>query len=701
MREGSFANRRLRAVLAFGIVLAAGETVAALAVGARELELFVFQALIALAVGLAAFAIPLSVRVLTVLALTGIGGFHTAFGLHDVDGRLSAFDVTVLVLLLFLVAVATWTCTRTRAGSRSLAPREVIFLFAAGYLAQALWSARFLIPQADTEIRVLVCAALASVVAAPIAALLAARQFLSRRRSLGVIIAMLLVALPLLASRTVFWRAHHVFLGPWGTSREPPDVILIVLDTVRADRLSLYGYPRATTPHLERFAERATVYERAQSQGIWTLPGHASLFTGLYPSEHETDWKDGVAWCRSLRPEAVTMAERFALAGYRTASIAANRGRLSPTFGLTQGFEWAWSDRSPTARLWIPALGMKLAHLLGGPPGGQRIGALERNSYPSAVEVNALALEWLERTQRSGPRFLFLNYMEAHDQLRLASCAAPRFGDGRSCIPKNLPERDGVLAGTEDLDPANAARLGDWYDTEIACLDHHVGELFDELERRGLLDGSLVAVTSDHGHLLGEHGGFDHRAEVWQELLHVPLLLKRPGQRTGSRCEQAVETADLAFALPWLAGLDLSLPVPPHVGRSDLFLRSHFEAPLADGDDLLCPLPGRSEPAVSEAAEFFDLAEQNLRYATRWTAILDGPTKYFINGSERIQVADEVFAAGEQQRTPTEEELARARALLDAWRASLLPPLGHASPALDEEADERLRLLEKQGYVGR
>ncbi len=663
-------SKRLRIAVGFGIVLAVGETIAALAAGARESEFFLLQAGIALCAGLAAFALPLPTRVIAVGALAGIGGFHTAFGLHDAGGRLSALDVAVVSGQIAIVAAVAWRCTQTRVPTTDSYERRLLILFAAAYVAQAIWTARLVSPLSDTDTLTVVFSALVSAVAAPCAALLAARWFLAGRPLAGSASAFMLVALPGLVGRSVFWSAHRVGAGPSDqTAQQHPDVILIVLDTVRADRLSLYGYPRPTTPNLQRFAERATVYERAQSQGIWTLPGHASLFTGLYPSEHGADWKDGVDQCRSLRPEAFTLAERFALEGYRTACIAANWGMFTRSFGLAQGFEWVCSGRSPTAHLWVPAAAMKLATLWGGLAGRQKTGALERNSYPSAPEINALALDWLEHTQNLGPRFLFLNYMEAHDMLRRLPCAAPRFGEGRSCIPLDLLEN---IAREKHLSDAEATRLGDWYDSEIACLDLHLGELFDELERRGLLDGALVAVTSDHGHLLGEHDAFNHKAEVWKELTHVPLILKLPEQHQGERAAHPVETAALAFLLPRLAGIDLERPAPD-----------------------------RSEIAVSQSPQRFELAQLNPRYATSWTAIVDGPLKYFIDGSERIQVADWTAQGTEQLRSPTAPELERGRTLLAAWRASLLPPLGETSVEQDREAAERLRLLEWQGYAGR
>jgi arylsulfatase A-like enzyme len=693
---------RLRAAVAFGLVLATGESLAALAAGAREVGLFALQAPLAFGAGLVLFALPLSSRLLASLALSGVSLFHATFALHDLDRRLAALELVLLAFLGALLALGSFAFLRDRAGA--CAERERVLVFAGGYLVQGLWCASLLFPSTDTSSAWVLPLASASAVAAPLAGLLVARRLVSRPRSTaGLAAAALLVAAPPFARGAVLWRAHRLAPAPGQVAgAQAPDVLLIVLDTVRADRLSLYGHIRPTTPSLERLAARATVYERAQSQGIWTVPGHASLFTGLYPSEHQAEWKHGVDWCRPLRAEAVTLAERFAAAGYRTASIAANPF-LGRTFGLAQGFEWQVGGRSPTVYLWVPALAMGLANLWDGPRARQRLGPLERTSTLGAVEINERALAWLARTRGEGPRFLFLNYMEAHDQLRLLPCAAPRYGEERSWIPDNLPQHRRVWAGKESLAPEDAARLLDWYDSEIACLDLHLGELLDALERRGLLDGMLVAVTADHGHLLGEHDAFNHEAEVWRELTHVPLLVKRPFQRAGERCAVPAQTSDLALLLPWLAGLDLGR-VPAHLGRAEP--RARIARLGEPGSGSPCPLLPGAGTAVSESPERLELAQWNPRYATRWTGIVDGPLKFFVDGAERIQVTDEARVGLERLRAPSAEELERARALLDAWRAELIAPLGAEPSALDEraadeEAAERLRLLEQQGYAGR
>jgi arylsulfatase A-like enzyme len=689
---------RLRAALPYAAAFVLGQTLAASCVRVSEPGLYALQAAILFPLALLLFAIPTSPRLLALAVVVATSLYHAAFAFFDSDHHLAALEGFQLLGLGTLLSVAGLACFG-RASSTRASPAVT---FAVTTLFQSLASALLLFPSidvtAETRLAVLVWVATGLV---PLVALTLSRSLPSgpHARLALASLAALCCAL-FVAAQPTFWLTHR--LAPRFAPSAPPeraDVLLIVLDTVRADHMSLYGYARPTTPALERFAERATLYERAQSQAIWTLPGHASLFTGLRPSEHQAEWKDGVQWVRKLWPEAITLAERFSADGYRTACLAAN-AFLAPPLGLSQGFQWLVTGRSPSVYLLTPALAMGLANAWDGPRARQHLGPLERTSSLHATEINRLALEWLTRAQ-NGPRLLVLNYMEAHDQLRRLACNAPRFGDGRSWIPDNLPEKRRIWEGQETLAPAKKQHLDDWYDSELACLDLHLGELFAELEARGLFERMLIAVTADHGHLLGEHGAFDHEAEVWRELTHVPLLVKGPNQTRGVRCTDPVETANLALVLPWLAGIDLAQPVPAEFGRADASHAARF-AGRARPADPPCPL-APAAPVVSESPERFELAQWNPRYRTRWTALIDGAKKFFIDGAEHVQVVDLVAAGPEEPRTPTPEELARAKELLAAFRAERVHPLGPPSAegaSRSEEADEALRLLKQQGYAG-
>ena len=464
--------------------------------------------------------------------------------------------------------------------------------------------------------------------------------------------------------------------------------------------MSVYGYERPTTPNLEEFARGATLYRRTLSQGVWTLPGHASMFTGLYPAEHQADWLLKGMNVRSLTHDTVTLAERFRVAGYHTGCVAANEAIFGRNFGLTQGFDLRWAERGSVAQLILPFLASQLVYDLRGQGARSKIGALERNQFAPAQLINRIALRWLDRTESVRPRFLYLNYMEVHGVPRRQPCAAPIFGSGVPCNEWDVPNWDEVMAGRADPDPELVTAMGDWYDTELACLDLHLGELFDGLKEAGRFEDALIVVTSDHGQMLGEHRALKHQAEVWEELIRVPLIVKLPGQTEGVVCDELTETADLALALPLLTGIGIETELPAWVSANAFV--PDWNAELAPTATAPCPLPGRSDYAFAEAGRMGELAD---KYPWRWDkgfiAVHEGGLKYVRDTQDGTAVADIEADPSEVLRDPTPEELARLNELLTAWSESLVePPEGSSSAETEAEAEARLRALRAQGYLG-
>lgn len=298
-----------------------------------------------------------------------------------------------------------------------------------------------------------------------------------------------------------------------------PNILLITLDTVRADHLGCYGYPRPLTPTLDALASRSTLYNRARATSPWTLPSHASLFTGLYPFEHgaHTVWvplrehgkapqRDNV---RALPPEHPTLAEVLKRAGYTTAAFVANDVYLIPSYGLARGFD---------------------------------VYQLQRG-YVDAV--NARVEAWLESTGDE-PFFLFVNYMDAHAPYNPAPRPdlfdPPPPDDAGQLVSRLQAE---VLPGGSALPEAQLRTLVDQYDQGLANLDAGLGRLFDALSRRDLFDELLIIVTSDHGEYFGEHRLVAHSKDVYEPALRIPLLIKAPGQREGQRREEPVSLVHL------------------------------------------------------------------------------------------------------------------------------------------------------------
>lgn len=329
-----------------------------------------------------------------------------------------------------------------------------------------------------------------------------------------------------------------------------PDIVVIVLDTVRADHLGLYGYERETSPRLDAWAREGRVYERMMADSPWTLPSHASLFTGRWPRSHGARGllePEAVAlgdrgYTAPLAPGTPTVAGALRERGYRTAGIVANRAYLAPSWGLAQGFD-----------LW-------LCEQLG--PDRSRL------QYPSADRVTALTRVLLGR-ERSQPLFLFVNYMDAH------SPWVPRRGfvKGRKAIDRKVLPRGARweeelvdLVAHRRLDPDTRRAWVAAYDSELRFLDHHLGLLLEALPALGIDDQDYVFVLSDHGEYLGEHDLVLHSRDVHEEVLHVPLVVRGPGYAPG-RDPRPLQHHDLATMILAAAGLP---PLPGAQATADL-----------------------------------------------------------------------------------------------------------------------------------
>lgn len=310
-----------------------------------------------------------------------------------------------------------------------------------------------------------------------------------------------------------------------------PDIVVIVLDTVRADRMGVYGYDGRTTPAIDAWATEARVYDQMVSNGAWTLPSHASLFTGQPVIAHRACGTPlGGPQASALAPGTPTVAGTLAAAGYRTVGIAANKAFLAPGWGLAQGFD-----------VWLcGGLGADTSEL----------------PYPTADRVTALAKQALGG-RRDAPMFLFLNYMDAHAPW------VPRRGyvaEGAELHRRSLPYGPGWeaardrLLGEREADPEVLASWSAAYDAELRFLDEHVGELLAALPSLGVGEEDYVFVLSDHGEYLGEHALVEHSKDVYEEVLRVPLLVKGPGYAAG-RDGAPIQTHDVASRILAAAGL--------------------------------------------------------------------------------------------------------------------------------------------------
>jgi len=286
------------------------------------------------------------------------------------------------------------------------------------------------------------------------------------------------------------------------TSRQQRSVVLIVLDTVRADVLSCYGNPRPTTPNIDAFAADGIRFDHAYAPAFWTLPSHASLLTGLYPSEA------GATSETNHLPESVTtIAERFRDAGWRTGAVVRNAW-ISGERGFSQGFDH-WVEA------WRGSAGVSDAE-------GEH-------------QAAATAVAWLREVGgEQQPFFLFVNLNIAH--MPYDPPEAERQGFLRNPPPSKrllqLTELSGGwghLAGALELDDQDYATLRDLYESEVHLADRLVGRLLDTLGELGLDDDTVVVLTSDHGENLGDHGMIDHVYSMYDTTTRVPLIVRAPG----------------------------------------------------------------------------------------------------------------------------------------------------------------------------
>lgn len=346
------------------------------------------------------------------------------------------------------------------------------------------------------------------------------------------------------------WRGYAA-LPP--ASPDSPNVLFLILDTVTAHDLSLYGYDRPTTPWLEGFARDAVVFDRAFSTARWTLPSHYSLFTGLYPHEMPSGLSGMMP--PSVGEEHRHVAEVLADRGYATAGFVANMSYTIDETGLNRGFI-LWDDHTASAG----QIGISTAagRAILSSPRLRRL--LDWHDVPirkHASRVNAAMLHWLD-DHGDRPFFVFANYFDAHNPYLPPEPFASRFTSTRPRAP--LRYHPHTVAWVDETNPSaeeSAAERG-MYDGALAWLDSELRELFEALDSRGLLDNTLVILAADHGESFGLHGRLGHGRDAYEELVHVPLLISFRGHTPdgGLHVPDAVTLADLPATILDLVGDD-------------------------------------------------------------------------------------------------------------------------------------------------
>jgi len=355
----------------------------------------------------------------------------------------------------------------------------------------------------------------------------------------------------------------------------PGNVLFVVMDTVRKSHLSVYGYDRPTTPNLEDFADDARVFEQAVAPAPWTLPVHASLFTGLYPTQH------GATQENPYLESATTLAESLSAADYATACYSSNAW-ITPYTNLTDGFDdqdnffqvmpgdllsgplsKAWKTMNDNERL------RKLADRL------VELGNTAHEYFAKGGGGDSKTPEIVDRVQNfveeseadGDDWFTFVNLMDAHLPYHPPDEFADEFAPGVDSteVCQNSKEYN---SGARDIDDEEWADIQGLYDAEIAHIDHHLGRLFDWLRETDRWEDTLVVVCADHGELFGEHGLYGHEFCIYDPLVNVPLMVKHPDLDAERDDETQVELQDLYHTVLDYAGVSTAGGEPVDVARS-------------------------------------------------------------------------------------------------------------------------------------
>lgn len=341
------------------------------------------------------------------------------------------------------------------------------------------------------------------------------------------------------ANAMAWWSESRAVAALAPIADGAPNVVLLVIDTGRGDHASVHGYVRATTPYLEELSAGGVTFANAVSSSSWTLPGHGSMFTG-HPPGHLS-----AGWATPLDGKYPTLAEALESHGYLTAGFVANVDFGAPAYGLGRGFNHYRVFRKSAAEF-------LMSSSLGRLSVRKRVvakvtGSTDIAGRKTGAQVTDEFLSWVEGTDR--PFFAFLNYFDTHQPFLPPDSFAVRFGAQDHITPRELVHttRTAWLPERANLEPHEIEAEIDAYDAAYAYVDAEIRRAVEGLDALGLLEGTLLIVTGDHGESLGEHGLFDHGSTLYQPQIHVPLVVWFPGTiPTGVQVDDFVSTTDLA-----------------------------------------------------------------------------------------------------------------------------------------------------------
>ncbi len=444
------------------------------------------------------------------------------------------------------------------------------------------------------------------------------------------------------------------------TSLDVPRVILISIDALRPDHLSCYNRQALPTPHIDAIARESVVFENAYAPAPWTVPSVTSMHTGLCPLAHQTT--DRLARV----PDTLdTLAERMRAAGYYTGAVVWN-AYLRPSTNLTQGFDQYISYPEHSAR----SFGARLR---------ERLAPQTFHDIHGTVQVTKAAEQFLARHQQDS-FFLWVHYYDPHSPYVSPAQYLPP-GDPPASIGHSFSNIQGVRAGHFMPSQQERKWIAGIYNGEVRQVDHHVGRLLKHLRDANLYEDSLIIITSDHGEEFWDHGGIEHGHTLYNELTHVPLIVRLPKAAQHARCQTAVSIVSL---------------LPTILTECDVaYDASALSAPALNAVWRRNATPPEVPPPLSTANNY---------YEDRIAVVFDG-MKYIqslVTGKEELYDLTEDPAEQFNIAHQRPDVVAHARQLVtrQATRArQLRTRLGVSKATADVGADtlDRLRSL---GYIG-
>ena len=427
----------------------------------------------------------------------------------------------------------------------------------------------------------------------------------------------------------------------------PPNVVVITLDTVRRDHMGCYGYGRPTTPRMDDLAGKGTLYTRAYCSSSWTIPTHASLFTGRNPFEHGAhafDVPEGTGNNVNPLPEtAITLAEILRGRGYATCAMVSNQAYLSRRWQINQGFDAYYVQ---------PVIGRLL---------------------------NNRVLAWVS-ANHNRPFFLFVNYMDAHRPYNTEPVPgtnwAPVAG-GESALLDSL--YNAVMPDTGAVPADLVKNIVDQYDMAVANVDAAAGQVVDRLRQLGIYDNTVIVVVSDHGEFFGEHHLVEHSKDLYEEALAAALIVKGAGQLEGATDGRLVSSTDVP-------GLILE----------------HFPETWAGEKAQFPDLPGNHEVVAelyySRIRDLFNPIWGH-RFSRIRTVIIDWPFKFISSSDGRNELYD--LSADPREAVDLTDERADISADLEARLLAFFAGRIRSGERVEQIplTEDEIRRLNSLGYI--